>query len=353
MPADVRKTNLLNKLGNRVQKAHELHKNDETKYGMVDLPAGITGGIARLAVAKIDEYKEGKNKGELYAMFRGIAITPETHNDVRVKGQGVMMMVPLCETTRNTKDGPKTISFDDNWGVFLNELRKLGINTQNMPHTAVDAVLLGLEKSKPLFRFSTRGWTPPPSQREPNPKEMVFVQYDGALSPEDSAAFEGQAAAPEAGFAPKTGGDGEGDNENGVQTAPADDDFDLATIASQAEQGDMSAVELIKDKARELGITENEIDESSSWMTQGEGTSLQELIEAKMSGETASESEPEPEPEWEPKVGGVCNYRIKAGGKAIQVKVDKIDAKSGTATLTNLADKKKIEKVPLAKLSAA
>lgn len=354
MPAEVRKTNLLNKMAGRVAKAHEAHKNDETKYGIVDLPSGIKGGYARLQTAKMDQYKEGKLKDEPYVLFRGVAISPEVHGDVRVKGQGVMLMIPLCDT-KKMKDGQEvTIPFEQHWGDFLNELRKFGIDTAKMPHTAVDGVLLALQNQKPVYRFSTRGWMPPATARDPNPKEMVFTQFDGIVSDEEEASV-GQGS-PDSGFAAPLNtvdsNEPSNDDQQGEATA-AGDDFDLATTAEQAEQGDMSAIELMKDKAREVGLTEEDIDNSSSWMAQGEGTSLQELIEAKSSGEETSEPEPEPEPAWEPKVGGVCNYTIKAGGKVHQVKVDKIDKKSQTADVTNLGDKKKITKVPLAKLSAA
>lgn len=355
MPAEVRKTNLLNKMASRVAKAHEQHKNDETKYGIVDLPSGIKGGYARLQTAKMDQYKEGKLKDEPYVLFRGVAISPEVHAEVRVKGQGVMLMIPLCDT-KKMKDGQEvTIPFEQHWGDFLNELRKFGIDTAKMPHTAVDGVLLALQNQKPVYRFSTRGWMPPATARDPNPKEMVFTQFDGIVSAEEEASV-GQAA-PDAGFAAPLNTVDSNDQPDGVGSTvaeqPADDDFDLAAEAEKAEQGDMSSIELMKDKARELGLSEEDIDNSSSWASQGEGTSLQELIEAKMSSEESSEPEPEPEPVWEPKIGGVCNYTIKAGGKVHQVKIDKIDKKAQTADVTNLGDKKKIAKVPLAKLSAA
>lgn len=355
MPAEVRKTNLLNKMQARVAKAHEQHKNDETKFGIVDLPPGIKGGYARLQTAKMDEYKDGKLKGEPYALFRGVAISPEVHDNVRVKGQGVMVMIPLCDT-KKTKDGvEETVPFEQHWGDFLNELRKFGIDTSRMPHTAVDGVLLALQNQKPVYRFSTRGWTPKPTARDPNPKEMVFTQFDGIVSAEEEASV-GQSA-PDSGFAaPLNTVDNNDPSDDSGSTGteqPADDDFDLATEAEKAEQGDMSSIELMKDKAREVGLTEEDIDNSSSWASQGEGTSLQELIETKMSGDQSSEPEPEPEPTWEPKVGGVCNYTIKAGGKVHQVKIDKIDKKAQTADVTNLGDKKKIAKVPFAKLSAA
>lgn len=357
MPADVRKTNLLNKMAGRVAKAHEQHKNDETKFGMQDLPSGIKGGLARLVMAKIDEYdedkKQGQKKGDLYAVFRGIVLSPDTHGGVRTKGQGAMVSIPLCDT-KKMKDGQEVvIPFEENWGKFLNELRKFGIDTARMPHTAVDGVLLALQNQKPVFRFSTRGWVPPATTKDPNPKEMVFTDFDGIVSAEEEATVGH--SAPDAGFAaPLNTVDSNDAPAANEPEQPADEDFDLAAEAEKAEQGDMSAIELMKDKARAVGLTEEEIDNSTSWMTQGEGTSLQELIEAKSSeGGEASEPEPEPEPVWEPKVGGVCNYTIKAGGKVHQVKVEKISIKDKTADLVNLADKKKILKVPFSKLSAA
>lgn len=352
MVADVRKTNQLAKLGARVAKAHEAHKNDETKYGIVDLPAGIKRGRAKLATCKFAEYKEGKNKGELYAMFRSIAETPEIHDGTRVRGQGVMQMIPLCDTVK-TKDGKEvTTTFEEHWAELLNELRKFGLNTAAMPnHNVVEAAMLSLENSHPQHWYSTRGWTPPKTQKDPNPKEMVFVQFDGVLTSEELASEP--APSPSSGFAEPEGGGGGDDAGSGSDTASGGEDFDLADIAQNAETGDMSAIDLMKDAARKVGITEDEIDNSSSWVSQGEGTSLYEMIVAKQSEGEGQTGEPEA-PAWEPKVGATCTYTVKAGGKQKQVKIEKIDKKAETADLLDLADKKtKIAKVPFAKLSAA
>lgn len=360
MSAEVRKTGLLKKIEQRVAKAHEAHKGDETKYGMVDLPAGIKGGIARLAMCKLTEYdedkKNGAKKGDVYAVFRGIAISPEKHDGVAVKGQGVMLSIPLCDTHK-TKDGVVVpTSFDEHWAEFLNELRKFDLNTAAIPHNIIESVLADLEKSKPLFRFSTRAWTPPASKAEPNPSPMTFVQYDGVISAQEAEVAT--ALAPTSGFAaPEASSNGDGGNDASAgEAAAAEGDFDLEQCSKDAESGDMSAIDLMKDAARKVGITEDEIDNSSSWVSQGEGTSLYELIEAKAAeGAGAGVSPTEPEaPAWEPKVGATCNYQIKAGGKVHQVKIEKIDKKGGTADLLNIGDKKtRYLAVKLEKLSAA
>lgn len=374
MAAEVRKTNLLSKMvGSKLATAHKAHAADETKYGIVELPAGINGGICRLATAKLDEYKEGKNKGEPYAMFRAIAISPEVHADRPVKGQGVMFMFPLCETRKNKNGTEVVISFDENYANFLNELRKWGIDTAAIPAgadtaTAIDRVMLALQQAKPLGRFSTRGWTPPPTKQDPTPKEMVFTQFDGVMSPEEAEqTTASQTSVAGSGFDDNSNG---GSDDTGTTSGGEDEGgsdggsggIDLATLAEEAQNGDMAAIEQMKDKARAYGINERVIEEAPAWQTGAEecpeGESLQELIEAAMNtsvdgGPAPSDPEPEPEPTWEPKVKGTCNYQMKAGGKKIQVRVDAIDKKNGFATLTNLADKKKIEKVPLGKLSAA
>lgn len=366
MPADVRKTDLLKKLGTKVAAAHKTHAADETKYGMVDLPPGIKAGIARLAMAKLDEYDEdkktGARKGDVYVIFRGIGISPEEHGGVRVKGQGVMLSIPLCDTVKE-KDGQKvTTTFDEHWADFLNELRKFGIDTTKIPpekaHELIPGVLLSLQNSKPLYRFSTRGWTPPPRPSDPKPKEMVFVQFDGVISAEEAEVAT--AANATSGFAAPQGQGGGGDSgDSGSESESGSDDFDLEAVAAKAEAADMSAIELLKDEARKNELTEDHIEKSTSWASQGLGTSLQEMIEAKSRGEDVpvpeegGESPADEPPPWEPKVGMTCNYSVKAGGKVDQVKVDKIDADKKTADLTNIASKKKVLKVPLAKLSAA
>ncbi len=53
-------------------KSFKDHARDETEYGMefIDLPGGITGGIARLVDAKLGVYAKGNNAGENFGEER-------------------------------------------------------------------------------------------------------------------------------------------------------------------------------------------------------------------------------------------------------------------------------------------
>lgn len=189
------KSGLLERLGAKAIAAHEKAKNNEVVI-RAELPSGIKKGLCRLKTAKWDEYKDGDNKGEPYVLLRAVAITPEVHPhttkgadgklqtvNIKVAGQGVMLMIPLCDVPAKGKR--KFKSFDENYAELLNELGKF-LNVKNMAETQpgdVEAILQHLEKEQPYSWYSTRGWTPDPTVEQPNPTEMIFISFDGQCDP--------------------------------------------------------------------------------------------------------------------------------------------------------------------------
>ena len=75
MSAKRRKTS-----GGLLSESLKAHANDETSYGTeyIDLPGGITGGIAKLVDAKLGEFKKGPNQGKQFLYLGGLVVEPET-----------------------------------------------------------------------------------------------------------------------------------------------------------------------------------------------------------------------------------------------------------------------------------
>ncbi len=70
MPPVKGTSKLAAKYGAKLDQAVKAHAQDETDYGFIRLPPGIVNGIAQLTKCYFDEYKTGKNKGEMY--FRAV-----------------------------------------------------------------------------------------------------------------------------------------------------------------------------------------------------------------------------------------------------------------------------------------
>lgn len=225
------------------------HANDETQYGMafIDLPPGISGGIAKLVEAKTGEYKTGDNKGKSFIYLAGVVLEPETvegvvrkvfkdgsvvivsTEDVDVKGQRTSAMLPLCETAR---------SEDENIENALNELRKLGGeecteglggDTEKEAMESLDALLEELKEQGPFFKFGTSASTPTAEYPEPRTWENWF----GVRGLED---YE-----PEEESDPEVEDDPEDDAEEDKPEKSDEDDIPFKQLGEAADEGDEEA----------------------------------------------------------------------------------------------------------------
>jgi len=332
MPPQKQQNSLVARLGQRGRQAHEKHKADETTYGIINLPPGINGGTAQIISAKWAEFDEKtrdeRRRKQPYVMLRGIAIEPLEHAGVRVRGQGVMIMVPLCDTTRY--DG-SVQPFEDHYADLLNEFRKLGVETEGTDFGDIDTVLTMLQEERPYFKFSTRGFTPPATPQKPRPQEMVFIQFDGRI--DDYQPAENITVGVQDGTGDESDKGGESGptarpRPNGKKsvsptpspsstaaTAVADqfDEFgDLSSLVTRATAQDGEAQATLTEMAIKAGVDEAVIDKTDSWEEVKEmilaGTTAEtQANEEQGSGETGETGTVEPE--WLPEKGQVYRYR--------------------------------------------
>ena len=356
MPAQKATNSLVKLLGAKGQKAHESHKADETKYGIIQLPAGINNGKAQLKTVKWDTYKDGDLKGQPYIQFRGIAISPDMHNGVQVSGQGVMLMYPLCDTPkRKLNKVPGT--FEGWYGEVLNEFRKLGVDTSETSFDDIEAIIAGLNESQPFFNFSTRGWTPAKTKENPNPSEMVFVQYDGLSEEEPQEVDPNEDVQDQQ---TETSGDGTEPPTEEVASAEEPEDLNaLAVIADDPKAKDTvkdAAQAKIQEAANSVGISQDDQNKTATW------TELVAMIAAAASGKDQTiEPEPEPEPEpakeWAPEKGMVdVKWQPMANGKPavgkdkkplkpVQCEITAVYSKNKTCDLKRLDTKAAVKGV--------
>jgi hypothetical protein len=177
---------IFSRYGSKAVEAFNKHKGDETEYGNFgDLPPGIDGGIAQLVDCRVLEIKEGKqNAGELMFFARGVVVEPEQVEDprtglvVRIKNRNTTLSEPLFHTAGRARE-----TFEDHMAYVLNQLRKLGLSTEDITATdgEFNAQLATLKESAPFFRFRT--WVGPKTEQYPNPR--VNHIWEGTQGLED------------------------------------------------------------------------------------------------------------------------------------------------------------------------
>jgi hypothetical protein len=177
---------VFSRYGPKAVEAFNKHKGDETEYGNFgDLPPGIDGGIAQLVDCRVLEIKEGKqNAGELMFFARGVVVEPEQVEDprtglvVRIKNRNTTLSEPLFHTAGRARE-----TIEDHMAYVLNQLRKLGLSTEDITATdeEFNSQLATLKESAPFFRFRT--WQGPKTDQYPNPR--VNHTWEGTQGLED------------------------------------------------------------------------------------------------------------------------------------------------------------------------
>jgi hypothetical protein len=177
---------IFSRYGSKAVEAFNKHKGDETEYGNFgELPPGIDGGIAQLVDCRVLEIKEGKqNAGELMFFARGIVVEPEEVEDprtglvVRIKNRNTTLNESLFHTPGRARE-----TIEDHMAYVLNQLRKLGLSTEDITATdeEFNSQLATLKESAPFFRFRT--WQGPKTEQYPNPK--VNHTWEGTQGLED------------------------------------------------------------------------------------------------------------------------------------------------------------------------
>jgi hypothetical protein len=374
MPGKQVRSELFKKLGTRLQKAHELHKGDETEFSQFgELPPGINGGIAQLVDCKFDTYKKGDLSGNYFFYAAGTVHLPLDHEGIRTEGLRTSIMEPLCDTPNKSR---KTV--EDHLGWIYNELRKLGLDTENLDFQEIEEAVEDLRRTKPYFRFRT--WQGEATEQYPNPR--VNHQWGGQVeyNPEDDAGAATEDSSdeveeqPTPAPTPKNGKTGKKTPptqvaKNGAtatavapkgkkvaQSSPpepeeATEDFDefkddLDSLAKRANTGkDDDAEQRLTDLAIEAGASAEDIENAADWTLVVEMINNPPPTAPDEEEETPEEpvvEEPEEEVEPIPEKGQLYSFKPmdsktkQRAKKAVEVEVVEVDTTKKTVKLKNL-----------------
>lgn len=342
-------SDLFKKLGKKLDEAVKKHADDDTKYGIIQIPAGISNGIAKLEELYFAQYKSGQNEGEYYMRGMGVIMSPETvmtpQGEMKVQGLQTSIMVPVCET--KTQAG-KVTPIEDNVANVLNEMRKLAGDDFTKGKTGADleAMAAAIQEAGPYFKFTT---TVRKAQKQGEP-DGVWENWHGSkglenYEPETAHVMVDETGAPVETQTESTPGDapdGEGSfSEFG----------DLTSLVEKADAGDVDAQKEIVALAEKAGITEEQMTAAKDY------AEIASMLGGEATTEEAPAEEEAPAQEWEPAKEETYKREIEVigpGKKKMKKKVDieilTVDKKTKTVTAKDSATQKVIngaDKKPL------
>jgi hypothetical protein len=276
-------------------KAFDAHKTDETTYsggGFTDLPDGMSG-IATLTTAELREYEKGDNSGKPYLSLVGVIVSPIEQGGVKTEGLQVRKNLNLFEVT-----GAYPKSIDQQISTALNELRKLGLDTEGLSIADWPAAMENLVSESPSFKFRT--WRPddktdPVTKKTEKQRQMIFF---------DGLAEVSEASDPE--VVDETADD---TNDEQADESAADNE-DVAALAAAADGGDTDAAARLTEIAQAAGI---DTDDYPTWAGVAE----------QLAGSSDEASDEDAVDAWQPEKGELVNY-APVGTKTIKMEVIKI-----------------------------
>jgi hypothetical protein len=220
-------------------------KKSRTKEPVVGggLPAGITGGIARIA-----DYKFGEKDGKVSLSLSGIVVRPEEY-----AGQRATKMHFLSDSEYNT--------IEEAYDGLYSDLKLLGVDTTDSAHEDLAQILDDLEElkeEKRAFKFNT--W----KGNSPNARVKVFIQ--GLPDEDELAEIEGDELEDQGddgeGEEPEEeseGDDGEGEEE------PAEDEGEF--LPAKGEEYGWMYKANPKARAKKVNVVIKTVNKSKSTVT--------------------------------------------------------------------------------------
>jgi hypothetical protein len=293
------------KLGSKGAKAVKAHASDETKMGIVDIPGGIKNGVAKLVECKFDQYKKGNNEGEFYFLAAGIIQDNYSNLDnIPTKGLRTQIMIPVCDT--KTQAGKET-SVEDHIANILNEMRKLGLETEDAELENMEEMASDLKEAAPYFRFSTTQSAA--TAQFPNPR--VWENWNGVLEdyePEDNDEV-----------------DEEDDDEEEVEEKP-----------TKSSKGRKPKAAVVEEESEEESETEEEDDDEEN----DDEESEEESDDDDDNDDNDDDDDDDEEEETiVPEKGDECEYKEKGKRKPVTVTVTAVNEKKETCSVKDEAGK--------------
>lgn len=323
MPAQVMKSKLMQQLGNV---SHVVKKRVEegVDAGFQRLPAGVRG-ICQVKAVGFHEIPAGKkNAGKYYFLAKGIVTEPQyfQENGSQIKTRG--MTTSVIVNCYAEKEEQKVRNVDQITSILLAvggpNLLTDGCDLEDVAKKIQNR--LNNTSAPPIFvHFNT--WLGKPGKGKDGKEYPARVNENWGEPVENYEPPEPEDAHGESVAQDET--------DTGEFNADLEDNLDDLIAKANGDDGD--AQKALRDKAKELGATDEELDDEEKYP---DWESIANYIRAGGSGDTQEELEPEPEPEpWKPEKGGKCKYKGKA------YIIEAVQGRSKTVHLKGVVDKAK------------
>lgn len=325
--------------------------------GRIDLPTGITRGVAQFTSYKFGKTKEGNNKGSLYLTLTGIVKRPEDCAGLRADKQ--MYFTP----TKGTKERPGK-SVEDLVDEAMNQLKLLGADLEGTDWDDLGPILDGLVTEGPHFYFHT--WKGEATKAYPNPRTRT--EFDGLATGfvDDGEASDVEVEDEEEEEVDDDASDkGEGDtSEDEDDASEADDEsgdddeaeaeefVDYLALGKKADKKNQEAQALLTSAAEDNDIS---TDDYGTWSEVATALVSAQMAAAEEIDSRLFKDEDEEEEEAEVTLekGDVMKYKPKGAKKASQVEVIKVLPKAKTCDVKALDTDKVYKAVPWSELVSA
>jgi hypothetical protein len=168
-----KKNKLADRMGSRGLKHFKEARKDPVKY-TGDLPGGINNGVAKLTACVFGIDKNGND----YFRAAGTAVSPDKHDGQTVAGRPTSIFETLADTPQ-ARGRNARLTFEDHMDHVLNELKKLGLETDELDFEDIEEAMETLIGTH--FKFTT--WRGEKSELFPNPR--LVEKWEGVVEYED------------------------------------------------------------------------------------------------------------------------------------------------------------------------
>lgn len=315
-------SNPLSKYKSRVQKAHQQSAGKETDYSSNgELPSGINDGVAKLVDVKFGVYQSGDNKGETFFMARAVCVAPETYNGVKCVGKSTMIMEALCDTPRS-KARP---TLEDHIDWMYNELRKLGVDTEEIDPEDLEVVFKDLIEASLYISFETWGGGTYKDQQGVERKSSVRHNWNGLVDFDANESMDSGVEDDE----PIEQKEEEQEEQEEQSSSDEMEVDELTELGAKSDEEDADAQIALTSRADAVGVDVTDA-QYADW------AAVAEAVRAAEAGD-GQEEEASGSDNWEPAVGDLYLFKPPRARAAVKVKVTKVLKRAKTVDLTNEA----------------
>ena len=289
-------------------------KPAELPKGGGECPAGIDPGIAKITECKFGVFENGDNKGEYFFMAMAAVVSPKfitSESGDKIPVEGLITRIgpePICDTPKATTRKTQA----DHLEYVMNQMKLMGADLSNVEVDDLESIAEAIKNSGPYIKFRTwkgkKATEGPYKDVEPRVQHTWMGQIEYEESEDDGVEDNTEERKPEPTPAEKKAAaskatqpakpaatkkaepkkkDPEPDPE-AEEDVPFGDDLDM--LVDRVNKGDEEAEKILHDRAKKLGYTQKEIEDSASW------EDLAEMIRSR-STETASEEATESDSE--------------------------------------------------------